>query len=208
MRGMLRRAFVLASLSVIVSVHVAGCSRSPRLSPIAPDATIVAFGDSLTYGTGADENDSYPAVLERLIARKVIRSGVPGEVTGGGLKRLPEVLDEHRPSLLILCLGANDVLRRMDEGALVANLRAMIGLARDRGIDVVLLAVPRPALMTPVPEFYHQLANELKLPLEADVMKKVLTDNSLKSDPIHPNAKGYARIAEAVAKLLKSSGAI
>lgn len=203
---MRRRAFILSSVALVAC---AACGRSPTPLPkIDPGGTIVAFGDSLTYGTGASADESYPAVLERLISRKVIRSGVPGEVTSQGLERLPEVLDEHQPQLLILCLGGNDLLRRMDENAVTSNLRAMIKLSRDRGIGVVLLAPPRPALFSSAPDFYLQLAREHKLLLEADVLKQVLSDNNLKSDLIHPNAKGYAKIAEALAKLLKSSGAV
>ena len=206
-----RRALLAPLVSVLASAAaiVGGCGRSsPRLPRLEPYATIVAFGDSLTYGTGADDNESYPVFLEPLIGRRVIRAGVPGEVTSAGLARLPEVLDEHKPQLLILCLGGNDLLRRMDEGALASNLRAMIRIARDRGIGVVLVAVPRPALLTSAPGFYTQIASEMRVPLEADVLKNVLFDQSLKSDPIHPNANGYRKLAEALAKLLKSSGAV
>lgn len=208
---MKRRGFLLGSLAsaLACSAILGGCGRStPRLPRLDPDATIVAFGDSITFGTGADDGASYPAVLEQLIGRKVIGAGVPGEVTSAGLERLPGVLDEYKPQLLILCLGGNDLLRKMDEGALAANLRAMIRFARDRGIGVVLVAVPRPALLTSVPEMFAQIAGETKVPLEADVLKDVLFDQSLKSDPIHPNAKGYRKIAEALAKLLRSSGAV
>lgn len=201
---MRRRRFLLS----LIALAGAGCGSPVRLPKLDPGATIVAFGDSLTFGTGASEEESYPAALERLIGRRVIRSGVPGEVTSEGLARLPGVLDEHQPQLLILGLGGNDLLRRMDEKATASNLRAMIQLARNRGIGVVLLAPPRPALLTSVPEYYAQLAKEFKVPLEADVLKAVLTDNGLKSDMIHPSAKGYARVAEALAKLLKSAGAI
>lgn len=204
-----RRGFLVRSFAIAVSAVAGACSRSsPRLSRLDADATVLAFGDSLTFGTGANEAESYPAQLESLIGRRVIGAGVPGEVTSAGLERLPALLDEHKPQLLVLCLGGNDLLRRMDEGALASNLRAMIQLARDRGIGVVLVAVPRPALLSSAPELYTQIANEMKVPLEADVIKDVLYDQSLKSDPIHPNAKGYRKIAEAIAKLLKSSGAI
>jgi acyl-CoA thioesterase I len=202
-----RRAFVLGWF-ITAAALVAGCRRGRALPKLDPGATIVAFGDSLTYGTGASEGESYPAVLERLIGRRVIRAGVPGEVSGDALQRLPQVLDEHQPQLLLLCIGGNDLLRKINETTLASNVRQMIGIARDRGIAVVLIGVPRPALLSSVPELYAQLASEAKIPIEADVLKNVLFDNSLKSDPIHPNAKGYERVAEAVARLLKSEGAL
>ena len=94
-------------LSILVALWtvflLAGCGdKVPRLSPVGPNDVIVAFGDSLTYGTGASENESYPAVLAQIINRQVIRSGVPGEVTSGGLARLEGVIDEHRPALMIV----------------------------------------------------------------------------------------------------------
>ena len=73
---------------------------------------------------------------------------------------------------------------------------------------MILIATPKPGLMPSAPEFYAGIAKEFGIPFEDGVLKKVLTDNALKSDLIHPNAKGYARIAEAVAQLLKSAGAI
>ena len=208
---MRRRAFV--ALCVIASAFapvVAGCSRkpAPRLPAIDAGGTILAFGDSLTFGTGATPEESYPAVLERLIARKVVRAGVPGEVTAEGLARLPDALDEFEPQLLILCLGGNDLLRHLNEAAAAANLRAMIKLASDRGIAVVLVAPPRPVVLTSVPEFYADIAKEFRIPLEAEVLPKVLADRRLKSDLVHPNDKGYQLIAEALAKLLKDAGAL
>ena len=82
---MRRCAFILSSVA-LVACSACGRSSTP-LPKIDPGGTIVAFGDSLTYGTGASAAESYPAVLERLISRKVIRSGVPGEVTSQGLER-------------------------------------------------------------------------------------------------------------------------
>lgn len=198
---------VLAMLA-LAAVH-SGCGREvPRLPPLGADAVVLAFGDSLTYGTGAEASDSYPTVLERLIGRKVVASGVPGEVSAQGLARLPVVLDQVQPQLLILCHGGNDLLRQLDAGALAANLRAMVRVARDRGIPVALIAVPKPGLFPKAHPLYAQVAEELAVPLERDVLAAVLTDEALKSDPIHPNAKGYARFAERVAALLKAAKAL
>ena len=189
-------------------IALVGCTKAPRLEPLAPDAVVLAFGDSLTYGTGADERESYPAQLAVLIGRKVARAGVPGEISGDGLKRLPEALDEHQPRLLILCHGGNDFLRRLSKQQVAANVRAMIRLARERGIDVVLVGTPEPGFSVTAPEFYGEIAKELRVPYEDSVIGQILRDASLKSDPIHPNARGYRLIAERIAGLLKKAGAV
>jgi acyl-CoA thioesterase-1 len=196
------------ALLLIVAL-LAGCGeRVPPLPRVASGEVILAFGDSLTYGTGAAPEQSYPAVLSRLIGRTVIRAGVPGELSGDALARLPAVLEEHRPRVLVLCSGGNDLLRGMDESLIESNLRAMIELARARGVAVVLVGVPRPRLIGGPPEFYERLAQEYRLPYEREIVKDLLFANETKSDMVHPNAEGYRRMAEALARLLKEAGAV
>jgi acyl-CoA thioesterase I len=192
-----------------VLLALAGCGRkSPELPKLGPDDVILAFGDSLTFGTGAREDESYPDVLAQLIGRKVVRSGVPGEVTAQGVRRFAQALDTYRPKIALLCLGGNDMLRRVEDKAIVANLRDMIAAARSRGVALVLIGVPRPALFGGAATFYSELADESGLLYEPEVINSVLRDPALKSDPIHPNAEGYRRIAERVAALLKEAGAL
>lgn len=187
---------------------VAGCSKPAKLPPLGPDAVVLAFGDSLTYGTGAAEENSYPAQLERLIGRRVVRAGVPGEVTAAALERLPGVLDEYGPGLLLLCIGGNDFLRRLGKAQASANVREMVKLARGRGVEVVLVGTPEPGLSVSPPDFYAEIAKEFRIPYEGSVIGEVLRNADLKSDPIHPNERGYRLIAERLAGLLKSSGAL
>ena len=205
-----RRGGVHGGAALLLAACVlAGCGgRTARLSPLPADAAILAFGDSLTFGTGAQPETSYPAVLEKLVGRKVWSAGIPGEVSAAGLARLPSALDYYQPKLLILCHGGNDFLRKLGEQQAAGNLRAMIRLAQQRGIDVVLIGVPKPGLFPSPPDFYANIAKEFGLPYEDAALKTVLRDNELKSDIAHPNAKGYARMAEAVAALLKKSGAV
>lgn len=203
MRHSLRAFFLLACL-----LALAGCSRVPRLAPLPNDAVILAFGDSLTYGTGAEATESYPAILEQIIRRKVIGAGVPGELSGEGLARLPEVLDQAQPRLMILCHGGNDLLRRTGESAAEVNLRAMIRIAKERGIAVVMVAVPKPGLLLSPPDYYKKVAADNQAPIESKALAAILSDNSLKSDAAHPNAAGYRQLAQAVAELLKKAGAI
>lgn len=180
----------------------------PQLPLLGPDDTVLAFGDSLTFGTGAREQESYPEVLAAMIGREVVRAGVPGEVTVQGLRRLGQALDAHRPKIVLLCLGGNDMLRRVNDATIVANLRAMVAAAHDRGTAVVLLGVPRPALFGGAAAFYQDLADELGVVYEGDILNSVLRDPALKSDPIHPNAAGYRRIAERLAAVLAERGAL
>ena len=195
-------------LSLLALLLLAGCGdRQAALTPLPTDGVILAFGDSLTFGTGAPREVSYPSVLEELTGRKVIRSGVPGELTSGGLARLPAVLDTHQPALLILCHGGNDMLRRTGLEQMADNLRAMIALARDRGVQVVLVGVPKPGLFLSAAEIYGEIAAAAQIPIEAEALADILGDNGLKSDAIHPNATGYRRLAEALAALLREAGA-
>ena len=201
-----RRALLLLA---ILSPLLAGCGGStPAIERLAADAVVLAFGDSLTFGTGAQSHESYPATLEKLISRKVENRGIPGEVTAAGLARLPGVLDEVQPKLLILCHGGNDLLRKLDEKQAADNLRAMISAARTRGIAVMLVGVPKPGFFPAQPAFYEALAAEFALPYEGESLKAILSDNALKADLVHPNAKGYLRFASSLAALLKASGAI
>jgi len=187
----------------------AGCGGDKaKLSRLPGDAVVLAFGDSLTYGTGAGESESYPAQLEKLIGRRVVRAGVPGEVTAQALERLPAALDEHAPRLLLLCIGGNDFLRRLGNSQAEANVRAMVQLARSRGVEVLLIGTPEPGITVTPPAFYAGIAKQFAVPYEDAVVGEVLRDSGLKSDPIHPNARGYGVIAARVAERLRKSGAI
>ncbi len=185
-----------------------GCSERARLEPLPSDAVVLAFGDSLTFGTGAAEDESYPAQLEKMIGRRVVRAGVPGEVTAQALERLPAALDEHAPRLLLLCIGGNDFLQRLGNAQAERNVREMVKLARSRGIAVLLIGTPEPGFTVSPPAFYADIAKQYRLAYEQSIIGEVLKDRTLKSDPIHPNAQGYKRIAERLAASLKELGAI
>ena len=202
-----RYGLALAALGLLFTLQACG-ERGARLPPLGNADVIVAFGDSLTHRTGAAEHESYPAVLAGPIRRKVIGAGVPGEVTAQALERLPEVIEEHRPRLVIVCIGGNDMLRRLSMKEARTNLRAIIKTLTDRSIDVVLIGVPQPALLSSPPEFYGELAREFAILYESEILTTVLYDAEMKADPIHPNARGYRRVAEALAGRLREAGAI
>ena len=197
--------FVIAAC---VAVLLAACNRAPTLPPLSSHDVIVAFGDSLTPGTGASSDTAYPAVLAALTGRTVVNAGVPGDTTASALERLPGVLAEHQPRLVLLCLGGNDMLRKQPAATTENNLRLLVQTIRASGAEVMLIAVPEPKLFGGAPDFYGRIAKDMQLPLEDDVFNDVLKDNSLKADPIHANAAGYRVVAERLAEFLRETGAL
>ncbi len=204
-----RRCIMMRSWSLLLAVLlvVSGCSDQPKISRLTSDAVVLAFGDSLTYGKGAIRESSYPAVLARKLDRDVVNAGISGEVSAAGLQRLPKLLEAHQPTLVILCHGGNDFLRRLDKAALKENLRRMILLAREAGADVVLVGVPQFGLLLSPAPLYKELATELELTYEDKILSDILTERSLKSDQIHPNAEGYRLMAEAIANVIAEAQA-
>lgn len=195
-------------IAVCVAVLLAACDRAPTLPKLSPHDVILAFGDSLTRGTGASDDTAYPAVLATLTGRTVINAGVPGDTTASALQRLPAALAEHHPRLVLLCLGGNDMLRKEPAATTENNLRLLVQTIRASGAEVVLIGVPEPKLFGGAPDFYARVARDMKLPLEQDAFNEVLKDNRLKSDPVHANAAGYRQVAERLDAFLKEAGAL
>lgn len=186
------------------------CSDSlPTLKPLAGNAVILAFGDSLTFGTGANsQTESYPAVLQQLIGRTVINAGVPGEISQEGLLRLPMILEQTKPDLVVLCHGGNDLIRQLGNEQLKNNLEKMISLIQKSGAQVLLIAVPRFSITLTVPDLYTELATAYKLPIELTILPELERNAAMKSDTIHPNTMGYKLLAERVSKLIFTAGGI
>ena len=107
------------------------------------------------------------------------------------LKRLPGFLEKHKPQLLILCHGGNDMLRKRSMSQMAANVTAMIQLAKDRNIPVILLGVPKPGLFLSSFEAYEKVADDTGVIFIDELIPEVLGDKSLKSDAVHPNKAGY-----------------
>ena len=195
---------------LLIVVLLSACDKSePAFEKITPDAVILAFGDSLTYGSGASKNSDYPAILGTLSSHEIINAGIPGEISQQGLNRLPNLLDEYQPELLILIHGGNDMLRRIPQQQTRDNLKQMIEEAGLRNIKVVLLGVPKFNLfLLSSAEFYQKVADAQEVPIDLETLPKILSTNSLKSDAIHPNNEGYRLLAENIYKLLVDSGAL
>ncbi|MBL4762238.1 MAG: arylesterase [Gammaproteobacteria bacterium] len=194
--------------TLLLLVLLSACGQPAKLTPLRSDAVILAFGDSLTYGTGAAKAQSYPAVLAAITGRKVINAGVPGEVTAAGLERLSRLLKQYDPDLLILCHGGNDILRKLNLAQTKNNLQQMVQLAKAQNTDVILIGVPKLGIFLSALPMYADLAETANLPIENDIIAHIEGSLSLKSDHIHPNAAGYRKMAEAIVELMIDRGAL
>lgn len=202
-----RRVFLLAA-----ALALAGCSRKRKLAAVPAGATVLALGDSLTYGTGATAETSYPAALARLTGWNVVNAGIPGDTSAGALARLPELLQQHKPPLVIVSIGGNDFLRRVPPAETRSNIRAICEQVVAAGAQPLLVAVPEASAFAAAARslgdhaLYEELATELKVPLHAAGWTAVLNDPALRSDPIHGNARGYEVFAEGLARQARDIG--
>lgn len=200
-----RRAYYF--LPFIFFLMIACQGAQPKLNHLFPGTVILAFGDSLTYGTGASPQTSYPHDLEEMTGFTVINAGVPGNETQDGLARIEDALEKNHPSLVILCLGGNDLLRKRPEAQIKENLKKIIQTIQKTGAQVLLVAVPAFNLSLAVPDFYAELGKELNVPVDTKIMAELERVPAYKSDYIHFNQAGYKALAEALLNLLKKLGA-
>ena len=189
------------ALMLLIGVGMAGpaMARVPR---------ILAFGDSLTSGFGLPQSQSFPAQLQAALAEKgiearVVNAGASNDTTGDGLARLDWALAQ-KPDLVILELGANDMLRGIDPKIVRANLEAMLKKIKASGAKVLLagmLSAPNwgPGYRQEFDRLYPELAKEYGVMLYPFFLKGVAMDPALnQSDGKHPNARGVAAIVDGI----------
>ncbi len=201
--------FIKSIVVLLLTCLSAACSDAPVYPPLAADAVVLAFGDSVTHGTGAGENEDYPSRLAERSGWQVINAGIPGDTAGAARSRIAAALAESNPALVIIELGGNDFLRRRTESEVKEDLRTIVQTVKKSGAMPVLVAVPAFSLVSwglTDAAMYAALAEEEKVLLIEDVFSKVLSDPDLRADPIHPNAAGYQVLADGVGAALQQAG--
>lgn len=202
------KALLQQGFFVLALMLLSACSGPADRQPLDENARVLAFGDSLTFGTGVARQDAYPRVLETLIGRSVVTSGVPGETSSEGLRRLKSVLGKNQYDLVILCHGGNDILRRLPASTTEKNIRQMIDMSSAHGAEVLLVAVPGFGLFPKPADYYEDIESSMDVIVEWDILSTLEADVSRKSDQVHFNKQGYADMAEAIAALLADEGLI
>lgn len=204
------RSTVMALTIMSAAVATSSCSREQPKEYLPADSTVVALGDSLTYGYGATPQTSYPAILAELTGWQIINAGVNGDTSADVLARSAAIIAQN-PDLVLLGVGGNDVLSRTEPLTTKANISATIATIKAANIPVVLIAEPHfssSALFGRASDnpIYKEIATSEEIPLYSKGWSEVLSDDSLKSDQIHANAAGYRHFAQGLYGYLQDEG--
>lgn len=207
-KPMNRRTFLLGAGALLLTA--CGKKSARTHAKIPEGSTVLALGDSLTFGYGANPGESYPAQLQKLTGWNIVNGGVSGDTSAQALSRLPALL-ARKPKLVIIGIGGNDFLRKIPEQETRANIAKIIETVQRADIPAVLVGVPHITLgalfghLSDHP-LYEELSEAYGIPLFGGAWAEILGDNDLKSDQIHANGKGYRRFAEKLSDFLHAQG--
>jgi lysophospholipase L1-like esterase len=170
---------------------------SPGAGPdISNYQTIICFGDSLTYGTGASQGMDYPSQLSQMLNKPVINAGVPGDTTGRALKRLKRDVLSKNPDIVMITLAGNDLKNGVPRDTAFRNLRQIVESIQDQGAGVIIGGLKFPLRDRGYGKGYRELADQTDAVLIPDIFDGIMGNRKLMSDPIHPNDAGYKIIAK------------
>ena len=201
--------YALAVSLLLISGEVAAQQVSEAKAP--SKTKVLVWGDSLSAAYGIPQEKGWVSLLQERYKDEleVVNASISGETTQGGLTRLPEALERHKPTLLLLELGANDGLRGFKTEVMEENLQRMIEMSQAADAKVVLLGIRIPlnygfTYTQKFEKVYVDLAEKFKLPLLPFLLEPVALDFDLmQADGLHPTADAQPKVLEHVLTLLK-----
>jgi acyl-CoA thioesterase I len=197
---------MLRSIGILLTSLFFACS---AVAAGTAEKVILVFGDSLSAAYGLSTAEGWVGLLQKRLATqgygyRVVNASVSGETTSGGKTRLPRALEQHKPDIVILELGANDGLRALPLAAARTNLSGMIDTAKQTGAAVLLVGIQIPPnygaqYAGGFRDLFADLARHHRVPLVPWLMKDVALDAGLmQDDGLHPNAAGQPRLLDNV----------
>ncbi|HNW39503.1 MAG TPA: GDSL-type esterase/lipase family protein [Candidatus Omnitrophota bacterium] len=180
-----------------------GCGAKPEIANLAAKGeNIICFGDSITFGYGANPGEDYPAGLSKLLSFPVINAGVDGDTTFEALERLENDVLSKDPKLVIVEFCGNDFLRKISKKNTVENLGIIIDRIQQAGAMVALVDISAGAFFQEYRQAFKKLAAQKKAIFIPVLLNKIITNPAMKSDFFHPNARGYQMIAKRVYQVI------
>lgn len=184
---------------LLVALLLFGCARAEVRFLTPHEGPVVVIGDSLSVGVGADKpEEGYVALLEKRLGIKIVNKGVSGNTTGDGLARLEKDVLLEKPALVIIELGGNDFLRKVEADEVFANLEKMIDAVQAREVPVLLLGIQSSVIRDQHEADFRALAQRKGTAYVPNIVADVAANQALKADPIHPNSAGYVTLADRI----------
>ena len=187
---------------IILSIFLSGCSKPEIKNINAQGENITCFGDSLTFGYGANAGEDYPATLRKLVNLPVINSGVDGDTTFAALERLECDVLSKKPRLVIVEFCGNDFLKKIPQEVTVKNLALIIERIQEKGAMVALVDISAGVFFREYRQAFRKLAAQKKAIFIPVLLNKIITNPAMKSDFFHPNARGYQIIARRIYQVI------
>lgn len=188
--------YFIFSLGILFLGYVIFFHSNDRGPQKANNQTIICFGDSLTYGTGAGRGMDYPSQLSKFIGRPVVNAGVPGDTTARALARLDRDVLSKNPGFVLITLGGNDLKNGVSRDNAFSNLRQIVESIQNSGATVIIGGLRFPFRDRGYGKGYAELADQTGAILIPDIFEGIMGNRKLMSDPIHPNDAGYKIIAQ------------
>jgi acyl-CoA thioesterase I len=190
---------VLCFLSFIL---LAGCSKPEIKNLDAQGANIICFGDSLTFGYGANPGEDYPTTLRKMVNLPVINAGVDGDTSFAALERLENDVLTKNPRLVIVEFCGNDFLKKITKEDTVKNLTQIIERIQAKGAMVALVDISAGVFFQEYRQAFKKIASQKKAIFIPLLLSKIITNPAMKSDFFHPNARGYQLIAKRIYQVI------
>ncbi len=192
---------------IVLCIVFAGCVKEEIRNLDAKGDSIICFGDSITFGYGANPGEDYPTALGKLVKLPVINAGVDGDTSFAALERLEQDVLDRNPRLVIVEFCGNDFLKKIPKETTVKNLSEIIERIQAKGIMVALVDISAGLFFREYRAAFKKLARNKQAIFIPVVLNKIITNPSMKSDFFHPNARGYkiiaGRVYNAIAKYIK-----
>jgi len=186
----------------LLAFFLAACAKREVKNLDSQGTNIICFGDSITFGYGAGQGEDYPTALAKLVTIPVLNKGIDGDTTSEALKRLQSDVLDRKPLVVIIEFSGNDFLKKIPREITINNIREMIRRIQSRGAMVAIVDISAGLFLQDYRGLLSKLAKEEDAIFIPSILGGIITNPSMKSDFLHPNARGYKLIAERIHRAL------